>query len=239
MWPLSNYYFFFVIVFLNLLPGSQRLNHKAQILRQVLHRKQVSTQLFNHNFNISVFTAPTSMFSTWSLFPTLRDQMNNCQKCSLVKSSLFKAVSTCFAEEQKERQGQSKLSWILYWEPVICIEVLFFRKLCSIAFLGWVIWVLHLFVNNLPCLWIILEAVKSISIQVGTAGYSDCSKYLTHWNDYSNITDTFHIDLKISFIITSLSFTFCKKNWPSFFASVLSGRMVPYIIFANVVIFLE
>lgn len=109
MWPLSNYFFFLVTVFLNLLPGSQRLNHKTQILRQVLHGTQISTQLFNHNFNISVFTDSTSMFSSWSLFPTLRDQMNNCQKCSLVKSSFFKAVSTCFAEEQKERQGQSNV----------------------------------------------------------------------------------------------------------------------------------
>lgn len=72
-----------------------------------------------------------------------------------------------------------------------------------------------------------------------TVGYSDCSKYLTYWNQYSNGIDTFHTDLRISFIITSLSFTFCKKNSPSFFASVLSGGMVPCSIFANVVIFIE
>lgn len=72
-----------------------------------------------------------------------------------------------------------------------------------------------------------------------TVGYSDCSKYLIYWNEYSNIIYMFHIDLRISFIKSSLSFTFCKKNWPSFFASVLSGRMVPYSNFANVVIFIE
>lgn len=75
VWALSNLHYFFVTAFLNLLPDSQRLNHKAQILRQVLNRTQISIQclLFNHHFHILVFTASTSMFSTCSLFPTLRD----------------------------------------------------------------------------------------------------------------------------------------------------------------------
>lgn len=101
-------------------------------------------------------------------------------------SKLFPLV---LQRNRRKDRVNPTLSWILCWEPVICIEVLFFRKLCSIAFLGWVIWVLHLFVNNLLCPWIILEVVKSISIQVQQVIQIVANTWLT---EMSTVTSLIH-----------------------------------------------
>lgn len=110
----------------------------------------------------------------------------------------------------RKRQGQSN-TCLEFWKDWVLVHMHWSTFLQEAVFYCFV-WVelcdfCIYFVNNRLCIWIIPGCLKYF--QQSRICYSDCSGSLTSWNYYSNIIDRYRIELRRSFIITSLSFTFC------------------------------